>query len=217
MTNLAEECKMTTQKIIDTLESTYPTAKCELNYTTVFELLVAVILSAQCTDKRVNEVTKTLFEVANTPVQFAQMEQEQLEKLIYSCGFYRNKAKNIISASRAIMEEYNGEVPEDFSDLLTLPGVGRKTANVMSAEAFNKQAIAVDTHVFRTANRLGLAQGKTPFEVEKQLRQIIPTDKYTRMHHLLIFHGRYTCKSQNPDCKNCSLYDYCVYDKKKIK
>ncbi len=208
---------MTTLKIIDTLEKTYPTAKCELNYNSVFELLVAVILSAQCTDKRVNEVTKSLFQVANTPFQFAQMQQEELEKLIYSCGFYRNKAKNIISASKAIVEEYNGEVPDDFSLLLTLPGVGRKTANVMSAEAFNKQAIAVDTHVFRTANRLGLAKAKTPFEVEKQLREVIPQDKYTRMHHLLIFHGRYTCKSQNPDCKNCNLYDCCVYENKKIK
>lgn len=206
-----------TQKIIGILEQTYPTAKCELNYTTVFELLVAVILSAQCTDKRVNEVTKKLFTVANTPAQFAQMEQEELERLIYSCGFYRNKAKNIISASKAITERFNGEVPEDFSLLLTLPGVGRKTANVMSAEAFKKQAIAVDTHVFRTANRLGLAKAKTPFEVEKQLRVTIPEDKYTRMHHLLIFHGRYTCKSQNPDCKNCSLYDCCVYENKKIK
>jgi endonuclease-3 len=206
-----------TQSIIDRLESAYPTAKCELNYSTVFELLVAVILSAQCTDKRVNEVTKTLFSVANTPEQFSKMEQESLEKLIFSCGFYRNKAKNIISASKAIVEDYNGEVPEDFSALLSLPGVGRKTANVMSAEAFNKQAIAVDTHVFRTANRLGLAKAKTPYDVEKKLREEIPSDKYTRMHHLLIFHGRYTCKSQNPDCKNCSLYEYCEYEKKKIK
>ena len=208
---------MSTTKITEILEQTYPTAKCELNYTTVFELLVAVILSAQCTDKRVNEVTKTLFAVANTPAQFAQMEQQTLEKLIFSCGFYRNKAKNIISASKAIVENYNGQVPEDFSLLLTLPGVGRKTANVMSAEAFNKQAIAVDTHVFRTANRLGLAKGKTPFEVEKQLREVLPPDKYTRMHHLLIFHGRYTCKSQNPDCNNCALHSYCIYENKKIK
>ena len=208
---------MSVPKITEVLEQTYPTAKCELNYTTVFELLVAVILSAQCTDKRVNEVTKTLFTVANTPAQFAQMEQQTLEKLIFSCGFYRNKAKNIISASKAIVENYNGQVPEDFSLLLTLPGVGRKTANVMSAEAFNKQAIAVDTHVFRTANRLGLAKGKTPFEVEKQLREVLPSDKYTRMHHLLIFHGRYTCKSQNPDCNNCALDSYCVYENKKLK
>ncbi len=201
--------------IIETLEKTYPTAKCELNYTTVFELLVAVILSAQCTDKRVNEVTKTLFTIANTPKQFATMEQEELEKLIYSCGFYRNKAKNIIKASKAIVENYDSRVPEDFAALLSLPGVGRKTANVMSAEAFKKQAIAVDTHVFRTSNRLGLANAKTPFEVEKQLREVIPCDKYTRMHHLLIFHGRYTCKSQNPNCKNCNLYDCCIYENKK--
>ena len=208
---------MSVSKITSLLEQTYPTAKCELNYTTVFELLVAVILSAQCTDKRVNEVTKTLFSVASTPYDFANMEQTKLEQLIFSCGFYRNKAKNIISASKAIVENYNGQVPEDFSALLSLPGVGRKTANVMSAEAFNKQAIAVDTHVFRTANRLGLAKGKTPYEVEKQLREVLPQSNYTRMHHLLIFHGRYTCKSQNPDCLNCSLYDYCKYEKKKNK
>ena len=204
-------------KVTNLLEQAYPTAKCELNYTTTFELLVAVILSAQCTDKRVNEVTKTLFSIASTPLSFAQMEQHVLEKLIFSCGFYRNKAKNIISASKAIVEKHNGEVPQDFNELLALPGVGRKTANVMSAEAFNKQAIAVDTHVFRTSNRLGLAKGKTPYEVEMQLRQVLPKDKYTRMHHLLIFHGRYTCKSQNPDCKNCTLYDYCVYENKKNK
>lgn len=208
---------MSVSKITSLLEQTYPTAKCELNYTSTFTLLVAVILSAQCTDKRVNEVTKTLFEKANTPYDFAQMKQEELEKLIFSCGFYRNKAKNIISASKAIIEKYNGQVPEDFSALLSLPGVGRKTANVMSAEGFNKQAIAVDTHVFRTSNRLGLAKGKTPLEVEKQLRSVLPQDNYTRMHHLLIFHGRYTCKSLNPDCLNCSLYEHCKYEKKKIK
>jgi endonuclease-3 len=203
--------------VLDYLGSVMDATETELDYTTPFELLIAVMLSAQCTDKRVNEVTKTLFQVANTPDQFAQMQQETLEKLIFSCGFYRNKAKNIISASKAIVENYNGQVPEDFSLLLTLPGVGRKTANVMSAEAFNKQAIAVDTHVFRTANRLGLAKGKTPFEVEKQLREVLPSDKYTRMHHLLIFHGRYTCKSQNPDCNNCALHSYCIYENKKIK
>lgn len=206
-----------TQNIICDLERAYPNAKCELNYSTVFELLVAVILSAQCTDKRVNEVTKKLFAVASTPYQFAQMEQEELEKLIYSCGFYRNKAKNIISASKAIVENFDGEVPQDFTALTSLPGVGRKTANVISSEAFKKQAIAVDTHVFRTANRLGLAKGKTPLEIEKGLRAVIPEDKYSKMHHLLIFHGRYTCKSQNPNCKNCSLYNYCVYENKKIK
>lgn len=199
------------QRILSTLDSLYPNAECELNYTTEFELLVAVILSAQCTDKRVNEVTKKLFAIANTPSQFAQMEQETLEKLIFSCGFYRNKAKNIINASKDIVARFDGKVPEDFDQLLSLSGVGRKTANVMVAEAFKKQAIAVDTHVFRTANRLALAKGKTPFEVEKGLREVLDESVYAHSHHLLIFHGRYTCKSQRPQCENCPLSTDCEY------
>ncbi len=203
-----------TSEIFERLKNKYPAAKCELGYDTPFELLVAVILSAQCTDKRVNEVTKTLFAKANTPEQFAQMEQSELEKEIYTCGFYRNKAKNIIAASKDICEKFGGRVPSDISDLLSLDGVGRKTANVVLNVAFGQPTIPVDTHVFRVSHRLALSDGKTPDDVEADLNNVVP-DKYKPLaHHLLIFHGRYCCKSQRPDCGNCPLTDLCVeYDK----
>ena len=183
-----------TSEIFERLKNKYPAAKCELGYDTPFELLVAVILSAQCTDKRVNEVTKTLFAKANTPEQFAQMEQSELEKEIYTCGFYRNKAKNIIAASKDICEKFGGRVPSDISDLLSLDGVGRKTANVVLNVAFGQPTIPVDTHVFRVSHRLALSDGKTPDDVEADLNNVVP-DKYKPLaHHLLIFHGRYCCK-----------------------
>ena len=213
MGNFTKKQRIT--QIFEVLEKTYPYAKCELNYENEFQLLVAVILSAQCTDKRVNEVTKKLFEVASTPYEFATIEQKTLESLIFSCGFYHNKAKSIISASKAICEKHAGKVPDDFDELVDLPGVGRKTANVMCAEAFKQQAIAVDTHVFRTSNRLKIATGKTPYEVEKGLRLALEESQYSRAHHLLIFHGRYTCKSQRPQCKNCALAHLCDYEDKK--
>ena len=205
------------QEILKLLDSEYPDAHCELNYETDFQLLVAVILSAQCTDKRVNEVTKTLFTVASTPQDFASIEQEELEKLIFSCGFYRNKAKNIISASRDIVEKFAGQVPRDYDDLLSLAGVGRKTANVVSAVCYSADAVAVDTHVFRVSNRLSLAKGKTPYEVEKGLLKVIPQGERAKAHHLLIFHGRYRCKSQNPNCFDCKLKNYCDFENKERK
>lgn len=201
-------------EIFQILQDEYPDAHCELNYETDFQLLVAVILSAQCTDRRVNEVTKTLFSVASTPEQFAVMKQAELEKLIYSCGFYRNKAKNIISASRDIVEKFDGDVPREYNDLLSLAGVGRKTANVVSAVCFSADAIAVDTHVFRTSNRLGLATGKTPYEVEMGLTEVVREGERAKAHHLLIFHGRYRCKAQAPTCQDCKLKQYCRYENK---
>ncbi len=195
--------------IISALKKTYPDAQCELNFGSVFELLVAVILSAQCTDKRVNEVTKTLFKRANTPRDFAEMPTQELEKLIYSCGFYRNKAKNIKSMSLDVLTRFGGEVPEDFDELLSLAGVGRKTANVVTSVAYGGSGIAVDTHVFRVSHRLGLSNGKTPYDVEKDLTELIPPQDRADAHHLLIFHGRYCCKSQRPDCKNCPVIEYC--------
>ncbi len=200
-----------TQEIFDILEQEYPDAQCELNFDSTFELLVAVILSAQCTDRRVNLVTKELFKKVNTPRDFANMEQAELEKLIYSCGFYRNKARNIIAAAKAIEQNYGGEVPSTFDELLLLPGVGRKTANVVFDVGYGGDGIPVDTHVFRTSNRLSLAEGKTPHEVENGLLKIIPEGNRNRVHHLLIFHGRYTCKSQSPSCKTCKLTQYCTY------
>lgn len=199
-----------TDKIFSILDETFPNARCELEFGSVFELLVAVILSAQCTDRRVNVVTRELFKTADTPEAFAAMKQEELEKAIYSCGFYRNKAKNIISAAKAITER-GGEVPNSFDELLKLPGVGRKTANVVYDVGFGGDGIPVDTHVFRVSNRLGIAPGKTPREVEDKLLEIIPEGNRNRAHHQLIFLGRYRCKAISPQCDDCPLNEYCNY------
>lgn len=201
------------EKIFEILESEYPDAQCELDFGDTFQLLVAVILSAQCTDKRVNIVSKELFKRASTPQDFVDIPLEELEKLIYSCGFYRNKAKNIKAAAKEIVENYGGRVPDTFDGLLSLAGVGRKTANVVFDVGYGGDGIPVDTHVFRTSNRLALADGKTPTEVEKGLLKIIPEGKRNRAHHLLIFHGRYKCKSQSPDCGSCKLTKFCNYYK----
>lgn len=199
-----------TDKIFSILDETFPNARCELEFGSVFELLVAVILSAQCTDRRVNVVTRELFKTADTPEAFAAMKQEELEKAIYSCGFYRNKAKNIIAAAKAITER-GGEVPNSFDELLKLPGVGRKTANVVYDVGFGGDGIPVDTHVFRVSNRLGIAPGKTPREVEEKLLEIIPEGNRNRAHHQLIFLGRYRCKAISPQCDDCPLNEYCNY------
>lgn len=199
-----------TDKIFSILDETFPNARCELEFGSVFELLVAVILSAQCTDRRVNVVTRELFKTADTPEAFAAMKQEELEKAIYSCGFYRNKAKNIIAAAKAITER-GGEVPNSFDELLKLPGVGRKTANVVYDVGFGGDGIPVDTHVFRVSNRLGIAPGKTPREVEDKLLEIIPEGNRNRVHHQLIFLGRYRCKAISPQCDDCPLNEYCNY------
>lgn len=203
--------KERTNEIISILSKAYPDAHCELDYTTTFELLVAVVLSAQCTDKRVNVVTKTLFACANTPSQFIILGQEAVEKLIYSCGFYRQKAKSIISLSEDILNKFGGEVPDDFDKLVSLRGVGRKTANVVMSVAFGGDNIAVDTHVFRTSRRLGFSIGNTPYEVEKDLNALLSDGQHSTMHHLLIFHGRYTCKSQRPLCEECPLTVHCKF------
>lgn len=197
------------KSILDQLELDYPEAKPALHFGTPFELLVAVILSAQCTDKRVNEVTKELFQVANTPEQFAVMDQEELEKRIYTCGFYHNKAKHIIEASRSIVEEFGGKVPDTLEDLQRLAGVGRKTANVVYAVAFHGDAIAVDTHVFRVSNRIGLATAKDVLHTELQLMENIPKERWSVSHHLLIYHGRNVCKSQRPNCAGCHISQWC--------
>lgn len=197
--------------MLDKLALAHPNAECELNFNSTFELLVAVILSAQCTDKRVNEVTKDLFAKYNTPQDFADIKQEELEKLIFSCGFYRSKAAHIISCARDIVERFGGKVPEDFDSLLTLAGVGRKTANVVSAVAFGKQAMPVDTHVLRLANRIGLANSDKPEQVEKQLVRIIPNERISQAHHLLIHHGRYVCTARKPDCTQCPITQYCKF------
>ena len=203
--------RATAAEILQLLDKAYPDAHCELNYGSDFQLLVAVILSAQCTDKRVNIVTEKLFKRASTPADFAAMSAGELEPLIYSCGFYRNKAKNIIAAARDIIVRFDGRVPDNFDQLLSLAGVGRKTANVIMSVAFHEPAIAVDTHVFRVSHRLGLSEGNTPYEVEKDLSALIEPDSRGQAHHLLIFHGRYCCRAQHPDCERCVVRPMCIY------
>ena len=200
-----------TKDILSELERLYPEARPALEYKTPYELLVAVILSAQCTDERVNKVTRVLFQEHNTPQTMLLLSQEELEKFIFSCGFYHNKSAHILSASRDIMEKFGGEVPASLEELRTLAGVGRKTANVVYAVAFHGDAIAVDTHVFRVSNRLGLAHGKTPEQVEEGLMAAIDKDKWSKAHHWLIYHGRQVCHSQRPDCANCTLAQWCEY------
>ena len=190
---------------IDELRAMHPNAECELTYGTPFELLVSVILSAQCTDKRVNMVTPALFAWCNTPQDMASKTEEELIPYIRSCGFYNNKAKNIIACARSLMERFGGEVPHTVQELVTLEGVGRKTANVVYAVAFGGEAIPVDTHVYRLAHRLGLSDANTPEGVERDLNRVIPEAEWSDFHHLLIHHGRYVCKARRPECERCAL------------
>ena len=201
------------QKILDELKKMHPDAGCELNYGTPFELLVAVILSAQCTDKRVNEVTKDLFKKYNNPEQYATMTPAELEPLIHSCGFFHNKAVNIIGAAKGIVDRFGGEVTKTMAELTSLPGVGRKTASVVMTVAFDEPAMPVDTHVFRVSGRLGLSHGKNPEQVEKDLKDLYPPSDWNIVHHTLIFHGRYICKALRPNCSECTLTEYCPYFK----
>lgn len=195
------------------LKTLYPDAKPALHYTTPYELLVAVVLSAQCTDERVNKVTAVLFEKYNTPEAMVTLTQGELEKYIFSCGFYRMKAEHILSASRDILEKFHGQVPNTIEDLMSLAGVGKKTANVVYSVAFGGDAIAVDTHVFRVSNRLGLAKGNTPLEVEAELCKAVPKSEWSKAHHWLIYHGRRVCHSQKPNCTECTLREICDYCK----
>lgn len=191
------------------LKETYPNAKPALHFNSPFELLIAVILSAQCTDVRVNIVTERLFLKANTPEAIAALSQEELETDIHDCGFFRMKAKHILETCDIILKQYGGEVPANFEALQKLPGVGRKTANVVMSVAFHEPAIAVDTHVFRVSNRLHLAIGKTPLEVEKGLQKAIPRKDWSDAHHWLILHGRQLCKARKPLCEKCPLHLIC--------
>ena len=197
------------EKQLEILEETYRGAKPELHFSNPFELLIAVILSAQCTDKRVNITTARLFKKAATPAAIVALGLAGLEEEIKDCGLFRNKAKNIMATCRTLVEEFGGEVPSDYDTLLKLPGVGRKTANVVTSVAFGRPAIAVDTHVFRIANRLKLAVGETPLAVEKGLMKVIPREKWSAAHHWLIYHGRRVCKANRPLCGECPLADVC--------
>lgn len=195
--------------LLDSLKRQYPEATCELEYGTDFELLIAVILSAQCTDKRVNVVTRELFRRANTPQAFCEMSLQELEQSIKSCGLYKNKAQNIKACCAILVEKYGGQVPRTMDELISLPGVGRKTANVMLSVAFDTPAIAVDTHVFRVAHRLGLTDGKTPDDVERDLCAAFDRADYRDVHFLFIRHGRDCCHSRKPDCENCAVSEVC--------
>lgn len=197
------------QEMLAILATTYKDAKPALIFNNPFELLIAVILSAQCTDKRVNITTARLFAKANTPEAILNLGVEALEEEIRDCGLFRNKAKNIIATCHKLCSEYHGEVPSEFDELLKLPGVGRKTANVVSSIAFNRPAIAVDTHVFRVSNRLQLAIGNTPDEVELGLQKVIPKENWSDAHHWLIWHGRNLCRARNPLCEKCPLKELC--------
>ena len=205
---------MDTTKVLNELAALYPDAQPALHFKSPYELLVAVILSAQCTDERVNKVTQVLFEKYDTPEKMVTLTQEELERYIFSCGFYRNKAAHILSASHDILEKFGGEVPTTLDELKTLAGVGQKTANVVYAVAFGGDAIAVDTHVFRVSNRLGIAEGNTPAKVEEGLCAAIPKELWSKAHHYLIYHGRRVCHSQRPDCGNCTLSAWCNFYKK---
>ena len=199
------------KKVLAELARLYPDARPALIFKNPYELLVAVILSAQCTDERVNKVTEKLFAEHGTPQTMLALSQEELEKFIFSCGLYRSKAAHILSATRDIVDKFGGEVPSDFKQLKSLAGVGQKTANVVYSVAFGGDAIAVDTHVFRVANRLGLAKGDTPIKVEEGLKKAIPQADWSKAHHWLIFHGRHVCHSRKPDCENCTLKDGCEF------
>jgi endonuclease-3 len=203
---------------LDQMGMMFPEAHCELNHSNPFELIIAVALSAQCTDVLVNKVTKTLFEKYKTPEDYLEVTLEELQNDIRSIGLYRNKAKNIQSLCRMILEEYNGEIPMDRDELTKLAGVGRKTANVVVSVAFNVPAIAVDTHVERVSKRLGICRWKdSVLEVEKTLMRKIPKDEWSVTHHRLIFFGRYHCKAQNPQCPSCPLLEICREGKKRMK
>ena len=202
--------------IIQTLKSIYKNPKSELLFENSFELIVAVVLSAQCTDKRVNMVTRKLFEVCKTPKQLDEISISQLEEIIKPCGFYHNKAKNLKAMAHDLVVRFNGTVPSNKNDLKSLAGVGEKTANVVLIAGFNTPAIPVDTHMFRVSNRLGLANHKTVDGTQKQLEKVIPKDYWIDGHHAIILHGRYVCKARKPDCENCGLKKWCKYYEQEI-
>ena len=210
--------KAKVREVLDAIAVMFPDAHCELNHSNPFELTIAVLLSAQCTDETVNKVTADLFRKYRTPEDYLAVELEELEHDIKRIGLYRNKAKHIRQLCRLLIDEYNGEVPRAHDELVKLPGVGRKTANVVVSNAFGVPAIAVDTHVERVSKRLGIANwDDTVLEVEKKLMSKVPREEWTITHHRLIFFGRYHCKAQNPKCEVCPLLELCREGKKRMK
>ena len=204
------------QDFFNILKTTYPDATCSLDFKTPFQIVVAVMLSAQCTDERVNKVTPALFERCKTIQDFADIDIKELENLIHSCGFYKNKAKNIKLCAKQILDNFNGQVPQNMNDLLSLAGVGRKSANVILLEAFGiADGIAVDTHAKRVSNRIGLSSQKEPEKIEQDLLKIFPKEYLKDINHLFVWHGRNTCDSRNPKCDICTVKMYCKYNKSK--
>lgn len=203
--------------IIKILEKEYNAEGCALKFNTPFELLIATMLSAQTTDITVNKATDILFKKYDTPFDFAKLNTAELEEYIRTCGFYKTKAQNIINTSRILVDKYNSEVPQEMDKLVELPGVGRKTANVVLSNAFGKDAIAVDTHVFRVSNRIGLASSEDVLKTEMQLMENIPKEYWSRAHHWLIWHGRRVCSARKPKCKICMINKLCKYYKENIK
>jgi len=204
------------RELLNRLPATYPDAHCELDHSNPLELLVATILSAQCTDKRVNIVTKDLFARCRTAADYAEISQEELETLVRSTGFYRNKAKNIRAMGAALLARHGGEVPSTLEALAALPGAGRKTANVVLGNAFNKNdGVVVDTHVGRLSQRLGLTKFSDPIRIEQDLIKLFPRDSWTLLSHWLIFHGRRRCAARKPDCPHCELRDICPSSQEK--
>jgi endonuclease-3 len=198
-------------KLIELLNKSIKNPKTSLKYRNQFTLLTSVVLSAQCTDVNVNNVTKNIYKKYYTPKHFVKLGINKIRNLIKSIGLFNNKAKNLYFLSKILLEKHQGKIPNKFEQLILLPGVGRKTANVVLNEAFNKPTIAVDTHVFRVANRTGLSNGKNPEQVENHLLKILPRKNLKKAHHLILLHGRYTCKSRNPLCKKCVINKVCIY------
>lgn len=203
-------------KVLDILEDTYPEAECALDHKNVFELLVCVVLSAQTTDKSVNRISPELFSKYPDAKALSEADQADVEEILHSIGMYRTKAKNIISLAKELVIRYHGIVPNTYEELVELPGVGRKTANVVLSVGFGVQRIAVDTHVFRVANRIGLVSEKNVLKTELSLMDCIPEDRWSKTHHSLIFHGRSICDARKPKCKECPIADICQWDQKNI-
>lgn len=202
------------EAVLALLEETYKDTKTALNYNSPFELLIAVILSAQCTDERVNKITARIFPEYNTPEKMGALTQEEMEHLIRDCGLFHAKAKNILATCKMLVEDFASQVPDNITDLMKLPGVGKKTANVIVSIIFNVPAIAVDTHVFRVSHRLGLAKGADPLATEKELQKVIPMEKWSDAHHWFIWHGRKICKARKPLCAECVVVNECPYKEK---
>lgn len=204
------------EAILKILEDTYSGTKTALNYNSPFELLIAVILSAQCTDERVNKITARLFPKFDTPEKMGALSQEEMEEQIRDCGLYHAKAKNILATCHMLVQEFDSKIPDNITTLMKLPGVGKKTANVVASIIYNVPAIAVDTHVFRVSHRLGLAKGADPLATEKELQKIIPMEKWSDAHHWFIWHGRKICKARKPLCTECAVLAECPYKEKNM-